>query len=522
MHHVSVTENDLIAACPFLCGKVILRPMSYPVSRRFFLSATAATLATGAFADAPDGSLRPRLRGEGIAKKAVAGPEVIVANAKLGGQVCYSVADAKTGLRLEGMNPQTNTPPASTAKAITALYALKVLGSAHRFETQVVATGTVTDGIVSGDLVLSGGGDPSLDTNALATLAANVKAAGIREVRGGLVIYDGGFPHVRTIDPDQPAHLGYSPAVSGIALNYNRVHFEWKREGANYAVTMDARSDKYRPDVVMAQMRVEDRTAPVYTYAESGGRDDWTVARGALGTGGARWLPVRNPALYAGDVFRTMLRSQGIDVSAAKVTMARPSGQVVARQFSDELHVLLKDMLKYSTNLTAEMVGLAATVKRGGTPQTLKESASAMNDWVRTDLGAQGIELVDHSGLSEDSRVTADGMVGALVKVYGDNELRPLLKEIALRDAKGRPIKSGPITVHAKTGTLNFVSGLAGYMTAHDGTVMAFSIYAADEDRRAKLTRAQRESPEGARWYNGRAKNMQQELIERWGALYGS
>ena len=59
-------------------------------------------------------------------------------------------------------------------------------------------------------------------------------------------------------------------------------------------------------------------------------------------------------------------------------------------------------------------------------------------------------------------------------------------------------------------------------MTAHDGTVMAFSIYAADEDRRAKLTRAQRESPEGARWYNGRAKNMQQELIERWGALYGS
>ena len=76
--------------------------------------------------------------------------------------------------------------------------------------------------------------------------------------------------------------------------------------------------------------------------------------------------------------------------------------------------------------------------------------------------------------------------------------------------------------MHAKTGTLNFVSGLAGYMTAHDGTVMAFSIYAADEDRRAKLTRAQRESPEGARWYNGRAKNMQQELIERWGALYGS
>ncbi|ASM70949.1 MULTISPECIES: D-alanyl-D-alanine carboxypeptidase/D-alanyl-D-alanine endopeptidase [Roseobacteraceae] len=496
--------------------------MSYPVSRRFFLSASAATLASGAFAGAPDGSLRPRLRGEGFAKKAIAGPEVIVADAKLGGQVCYSVADAKTGLRLEGMNPQTAILPASTAKAITALYALDVLGGDHRFETQVVVTGTVIDGVVSGDLVLLGGGDPSLDTNALATLAANVKAAGIREVRGDLVVYDGGLAQVRTIDPDQPAHVGYSPAVSGIALNYNRVHFEWKRSGGNYAVTMDARSNKYRPDVAMAQMRIEDRSTPVYTYADANGRDDWTVAKGALGTGGARWLPVRKPAIYAGDVFRTMLRSQGIKLPAAKVTATRPSGQVVARHFSDELQLLLKDMLLYSTNLTAEMVGLATTVKRGGAPHTLKDSAAAMNDWAQEVLGVQGIALVDHSGLSEDSRVTADGMVAALVKVYGNNVLQPLLKDIPLRDAKGRPMQASPITVIAKTGTLNFVSGLAGYVTANDGTVMAFAIFAADEDRRAKLTKAQRERPEGARWYNGRAKNMQQELIERWGALYGA
>ncbi len=496
--------------------------MAHQISRRFFLSATAATLATGAVADAPKTSLLPRLRGQAFRKKAVAGPEVIVADAKLGGQVCYSVADAKTGLRLEGMNPQTGTPPASTAKAITALYALDVLGGDHRFETQVVATGTVTDGIVSGDLVLLGGGDPSLDTNALATLAANVKAAGIREVRGGLVIYDGGPANVTTIDPDQPAHVGYSPAVSGIALNYNRVHFEWKRNGADYAVTMDARSNKYRPDVIVAQMRIADRSGPVYTYADTNGRDDWTVARGALGTGGARWLPVRKPALYAGDVFHTMLRSQGIVVPAAKVTSALPSGQVLARHFSDDLRALVKDMLLYSTNLTAEMVGLAATVKRGVAPQTLKQSAAAMNDWARQTLGVEGLGLVDHSGLSEDSRVTADGMVEALVKVYGDDNLRPLLKIIPLRDVKGRPISSGPVTVQAKTGTLNFVSGLAGYISAKDGTVMAFAIFAADEDRRAELTRAQRERPEGARWYNGRAKNMQQELIERWGALYSS
>ena len=118
--------------------------------------------------------------------------------------------------------------------------------------------------------------------------------------------------------------------------------------------------------------------------------------------------------------------------------------------------------------------------------------------------------------------MTAEGMVRALVKVHETRGLRPILKPFAMRDAKRRVVKNHPIEEHAKTGTLNFVSGLAGYMTSRDGSELAFAIFCADEKPRSRISKANREAPQGARSWNRRAKAMQQRLIERWGVLYGS
>lgn len=491
--------------------------------RRFLLSSLAALAGTSALANAPAVSLRPMPRPINTRAPGQDGLKALLAQANLSGEVTCAVADVRSGQMLETFGATKALPPASVAKINTALYALDVLGAGHRFTTRLLATGGVSAGVVNGDLILAGGGDPLLDSTHLAQLAAALKSAGVREVRGRFLVWDGALPYSHTIDPGQPDHLGYSPAVSGIALNFNRVHFEWKRAASGaWAITMDARTSKYRPAVTSAQMQIANRATPIYTYAEKSGVDHWTVASKALGKGGARWLPVRNPAAYAGDVFRTLAGANGIRLGKPQQAKTLPQAQVLAQHHSPPLDLMLKAMLKYSNNLMAEMIGMAATSLHSGRPKSIKASAAEMNRWAVTRYGMADTRMVDHSGLGEDSRMTAQGMTAALIAAHRSGQLKPLLKEFQMRDAKGRVMKSHPIKVAAKTGTLNFVSGLGGFITATDGRELAFAIFTADEKARARIPRAQRERPKGAKGWNRRAKLLQQELIERWGAVYGS
>lgn len=496
--------------------------MTKTFSRRFFLSTALAGLASPVWAEAPKVSLRPQLRPKGAGRRTATGAKALIQSAQLGGRVGFSVVDVKSGLILEGHEPRAGQPPASVTKSVTALYALNALGAGYRFKTRLIATGPVQNGVLKGDLILTGGGDPTLDTDGLADMAKRLKVAGVRAITGKFKVYGGALPFTRAIAPDQPDHVGYNPAVSGLSLNYNRVHFEWKRGGSGYKVTMDARSGKYRPDVRVAKISVAKRKTPVYTYRDGGSTDNWTVASGALGKGGSRWLPVRKPEAYAAEVFATFARSHGIKLPVAQVTRAAPKGTVLVTRQSANLRDILRDMLKYSTNLTAEMVGLTATVARKGKASSIASSARAMSSWASSELGMTGAKLVDHSGLGGDSRLTAEALAKALAKVHRQGALKPILKPVAMKNSKGKVIKGHPIKVAAKTGTLYFVSSLAGYMTAPDGTELAFAIFAADTKRRSALGKTQDDRPPGAGSWNRRAKKLQQKLIERWGVVYGS
>ena len=79
----------------------------------------------------------------------------------------------------------------------------------------------------------------------------------------------------------------------------------------------------------------------------------------------------------------------------------------------------------------------------------------------------------------------------------------------------------GPAEVVAKTGTLYFVSSLAGYLNDGTGRARAFAIFTADADRRAGYDPSSGRRPAGARGWNGRAKRLQRRLLERWGRVHG-
>jgi D-alanyl-D-alanine carboxypeptidase/D-alanyl-D-alanine-endopeptidase (penicillin-binding protein 4) len=496
------------------------------LNRRLFLSGASAAALAGtagtALAGAPESSLFPQPRAQDLFRRFVPPLGQVIADAGLAGRVGCAVADAGTGEVLEGFQAHYPLPPASVAKAVTAAYGLDRLGPGYRFRTMIVSDGTLADGRLEGDLWLVGGGDPVLDTDALAAMARALADLGLREITGRFRVATDALPFIDQIDPAQLPHAGYNPSISGLNLNYNRVFFEWSRAGEGYEVRMDARGTGIAPAVTVSRMTVSDRDYPVYTFERNEVRDEWTVARGALGDGGGRWLPVRRPSAYLAEVFQQVARDRGIGLGAPVFSESAPPGAgVLVEHVSEPLEDILRGMLRWSTNLTAEVVGLTATQAGGVRPERLAESGAEMGAWMRERMGVRQASFVDHSGLGVESRIRPQEMTRALVAAGPNGILRGLLRQHPMLDANGAPVPDHPLDVVAKTGTLNFVSTLAGYVEPPSGRVLAFAVFCADLERRAALPREQMERPPGGRSYTRRAKRLQQDLIERWAAMFG-
>ncbi|GLQ33817.1 D-alanyl-D-alanine carboxypeptidase [Amylibacter marinus] len=431
------------------------------------------------------------------------------------------VADAVTGEVLEGSHPNKELPPASVAKIFTASYALRNLGAQWRFKTQLIASSTVVkQGILQGDLTLVGGGDPALDTNGLAQLLIGLRAQGIKGISGRFMVYGGSLPYQRVLDRDQPDYVGYNPSISGLNLNFNRVFFEWKRKGTDYGITLSAKTSGYKPIIEGIEVKPIERDTPTYKYAQSGGVERWSVARGDLGGGGNRWLPVRDPARYAGEVLQILGKNFEVALPGVQVRKTAPIGHVLAEDHSQALAKTVQSMLKFSNNLMAETIGLTSSIERAAKPRSVADSAAVMSRWLVANYAADSIQMVDHSGLREDSRVSARDMAKVLQGIGWDGGIRGLLKPVELRNQnwKKAPIKGADIV--AKTGTLNFTSALSGYMETPRGRQLVFAIFTVDLKQRAKIPKSQRDRAPGAPGWARRSRIMQHQLLARWARMY--
>lgn len=480
------------------------------MGRRAFVTGMAGVVAAPLSAG-PRPVPRP-ISGSGWAGAA---SDALIAASGLSGRVGYALVEPGSGLLIEGAGQDIPLPPASTMKTLTALYALARLGMGHRFRTRLLVAGPVRNGRIEGDLVLAGGGDPVLDSDDLDALAAALIARGIAGVTGRFLIWGGALPARDQIADGQPAHVSYNPAVSGLMLNFNRVHLEWRRNAGRYDLAMDARADTVAPRAYTVSAAVAARDIPVFAYESSGPHEHWTVARPALGRAGSRWLPVRRPLDYAGDVFQTLARARGLGLPAPEAVTDLPAAQEIAAHDSPVLAEILHGMLEYSTNLTAEAVGLAAS----GAGDQLS-SARMMQDWIWAQAPLGEAVLRDHSGLSAGSRISPYGMALALAIGAQGSGLSALLRDQPLVDAKGREYRPQGFGLRAKTGTLNFVSNLCGYLTTQSGRQLVFVIFSRDEARRNAAAQARAELPPGAGAWVRRAKQLQSLMIEGWAARY--
>lgn len=468
------------------------------IGRRAVLGGGLATLAAGRVRAAAEKPLAALLEASGLAPV-----------------TACMIVDLDSGAVLEAHQPDREMPPASVAKVVTALYGLAVLGPEHRFRTRLLADGPLAGGRIAGALVLEGGGDPVLDSDDLAAMLRAARVAGVTAA-DRLVVADGALPGVALIDAGQPDEAAYNPAISGMNLNFNRVWLGWEPGKAGPVLRFAAPGERVDPEVPGFGARLADQGAPRRQRIE--GRDVWTLARGALPGRGSIWLPVADPPGYAGAAARALGAAVGMTLPAAEVT-GTAAGAALVIHDSPPLEPVLREMLRYSTNLTAEVVGLAAGQARGLAPVAIGPSAAAMTDWARARYGLSGAVLTSHSGLTGDCRIAPEEMV-AILRAEAGGALPGLLRPRPIVDRGGEPAAAKAVRAVAKTGTLDFVSGLAGYL---DGQrQLAFAIFSADLDRRAAIRPEERSAPPGAKGWAGRARALERALLQRWAVAYAA
>jgi D-alanyl-D-alanine carboxypeptidase/D-alanyl-D-alanine-endopeptidase (penicillin-binding protein 4) len=417
--------------------------------------------------------------------------------------------------------------PASVAKLPTAVAALELLGADHRFETRMTATARVGDGgRLAGDLWLVGGGDPLLGADGLVHLCRDLADAGVRRVAGRFLYDTSRYQERPAIRDDQPMTAGYNPGVSALSVNFNRLRVRW---GTGAPSDPRAWTLPPVPSVALSLNRRQPERRESGAWLPAGGDPGrWQLSTGARGYG-EDWLPLKNPAQVTAEATRQVCRRMGVELPAPQPGSAPSGARTLAGHPSPPLHEVVRSMLRYSNNLVAELTGLAAGRQLTGGRIGLSQSAIAVSQWYERRLPAADWARFDpgnHSGLNADARMTP-AQLAAILRFAHDarygrdgRTLMELLPTVGLDGGLGRRLQTPdtPFAVFAKTGTMNFVSALAGYLPTGQGRVRMFAILVNDKP----LRRAYDANPSQGGWgrraagWRGRAKQLEAALIRLW------
>ena len=316
--------------------------------------------------------------------------------------------DLRTGLVVYSHNPGLALVPASNQKLPVAYAALAQLGPGYRFHTEVVGTGSLVGDVWHGNLWLRGYGDPTLEPDDLAALAADVAAAGIRRVDGAVIGDESWFDAVRTGPGWKPSfYILESPPLSALVV-------------------------------------------------------DRGLYRGRTSA---------NPALAAASLFRQALEEAGVAVAQRTRTGAlAKTGMPLARDLSEPLAEIIRFMGRESDNYTAEMLVKqlgAVYAGRGSTAAGTRVMRAAL---VAAGIPLAGVRLADGSGLSRLDRLTTNAVVALLEAGLAEGDLRDaFLQSLAVAGVDGtlqnrlasRPARGQVI---AKTGTTSIACALSGFV----------------------------------------------------------
>ncbi|HLL83649.1 MAG TPA: D-alanyl-D-alanine carboxypeptidase/D-alanyl-D-alanine-endopeptidase [Longimicrobium sp.] len=397
--------------------------------------------------------------------------------------MAYSLDRNQTLFAINADQPKV---PASNNKVFSAIWALGVLGPDYRFPTDLLINGSIQNGVLQGDVIIRGSGDPGFgyptyekdNIDPLRTMARRLKSLGINQVTGS-VIGDATIHDQQNFGPAWPLDTGmgaahYAPTVSGLPYQRNMLWVEPNGQGPNGFVL--------HPDVPEIPVVWQSRGGRGYAVRRP--EQDTVRLRGGIGRPGTRFpVGAFEPALLAPAALRQAMREAGIQVNGAVKLQRTPRGAKLAhRHLSLTLADMVPQLNQHSDNFFAEHFWKAAVAKATGRGTYAGGGAASANFFHRSAGVPYGqLWQADGSGLSANNRTSANAMVMTLkfadkapysqvfhesLAVAGDP--RGTMKRMFVGTAAAG-------NLHAKTGYIRQVRSLSGYVKTASGERVAFA-----------------------------------------------
>ncbi|WP_382232664.1 D-alanyl-D-alanine carboxypeptidase/D-alanyl-D-alanine-endopeptidase [Herminiimonas aquatilis] len=372
--------------------------------------------------------------------------------------------------------------PASTMKLVTSNAALDILGPAFTWKTQVYATGTQNGDVLNGDLVIKGSGDPKLVTEKFWQFLRQIRAAGIREIHGNLILDRSVFEDMSYDasrfdgDPLKP----YNAGPDALLLNYKVFAFHFlpdiNRRVVNvsvdpplgaYPIALPVFSDGPCTDWQARMLPVLERNSTQFAgaFPAACGEKTWYLHPYQM-----------TSAEYFGLVFRDLWADVGGIFKGAIVDgLVPPNARFVTEWQSPALPEVIRDINKYSNNVMARQLLLTLASDVLKVPANPERGARVIKTWL-TGKGIDASQLVieNGSGLSRSERISAESMGRMLVAAFQSPIMPELMSALPLAGYDGT-MRKRLLTqtvagrAHIKTGSLNDVRAVAGYVLAVSG-----------------------------------------------------
>ncbi len=431
------------------------------------------------------------------------------AKAKIG----VLVVESDSGKPVYARAEKTPLNAASNVKIVTSAAALSLLGPEYRWRTTLSVAAApagpalAPGGEVAGDLVLRGGGDPTLGVEDLAAMVSDLAALGLRKVHGALVVDDRFFDGA-TVGPayDQKTDSTASRAPSSAAsLDFNVVAvtiIPGPVAGAPARVTVEPASPYFvlSGGVVTA---AEGPAAPGVETRDEGGTRTRIVVAGRVRLGSEPrtfYRRVVHPALFAGQSLRQQLERRGIIVEKPTRVGAAPTQglRVLSTHESAPLAVVVQDLNKRSNNFMAEQVVRTLGAEIVGRPGTWEKGLEAIARYLAgVGLPRGSYQMTNGSGLYDSNHFSPEQITRVLRAASRDFRISAeFLASLAVAGTDGTIAHRMAATlaeryVRAKTGTLANVSCLSGFAGSPGHMPLIFSILMNDIASAAEPRRAQ-------------------------------